>query len=68
MKEPMYWQVKVQVRLENEKGKLQKVTEIYLVNAVSTTDAEAKIYKQFEGSEPFEITAITKSKVLFIIE
>ena len=40
-----YWQVTVQLEHENDRGRVQKVKELYLVDAVSATDAEAKIYQ-----------------------
>ena len=43
-----YWQVDVKLTIEHESGKIQKVTEKYLVDAVSPTDAEAKVFKDFE--------------------
>ena len=47
-----YWQVDVKLTMEHESGKIQKITEKYLVDAVSPTDAEAKVFKDFEGRTP----------------
>ena len=41
-----FWTVTVQLEIENDRGRVQKVKENYLVDAVSATDAEAKIYKE----------------------
>jgi len=63
-----YWQVDVKLEFENERGKTQKTIEKYLVSAFSATDAEAKIYKDFEGESNFSVEKIVKSKILKIIE
>ena len=44
-----YYIVKVKVHHEDDKGKVKKVTEQYLVDAVSVTDAEVKVTKEFFG-------------------
>jgi PKD repeat protein len=63
-----YWQVDVKLTFENEQGKVQKTTEKYLVEAVSPTDAEAKVYKDFEGESNFTVDKIVKTKIIKIIE
>jgi hypothetical protein len=60
----MYWQVDVKIEFENDRGRVQKVIEKYLVNAFSATDAEAKIYKEFEGESNFTVEKVVKSKIL----
>ena len=50
-----YWQVTVQLEHENDRGRIQKVRELYLVDAISATEAEAKIYTEFEGESNAEI-------------
>ena len=60
----MYWQVDVKMEFENDRGRVQKVIEKYLVNAFSATDAEAKIYKEFEGESNFTVEKVVKSKIL----
>ena len=62
-----YWQVDVKLTMEHESGKIQKVTEKYLVEAVSPTDAEAKVYKDFEGESKFTVDKIVKTKIIKII-
>mgnify|MGYP006081026367 FL=1 len=62
-----YWQVDVKLTMEHESGKIQKVTEKYLVAAVSPTDAEAKVYKDFEGESNFTVDKIVKTKIIKII-
>jgi hypothetical protein len=63
----MYWQVDVKMEFENDRGKVQKVVEKYLVNAFSATDAEAKVYKEFEGTSNFSVEKVAKSKILKIL-
>tara|TARA_R110000803_G_scaffold120627_1_gene188655 strand:+ start:646 stop:810 length:165 start_codon:yes stop_codon:yes gene_type:complete len=53
--------------MKHESGKIQKVTEKYLVEAVSPTDAEAKVYKDFEGESNFTVDKIVKTKIIKII-
>tara|TARA_B100000795_G_scaffold251153_1_gene219775 strand:+ start:489 stop:686 length:198 start_codon:yes stop_codon:yes gene_type:complete len=62
-----YWQVDVKITLENEQGRIQKITEKYLVEAVSPTDAEAKVFKDFEGESNFEVNKVVKTKIIKII-
>jgi|TARA_B110000977_G_scaffold135856_1_gene172806 hypothetical protein len=62
-----YWQVDVKLTMKHESGKIQKVTEKYLVEAVSPTDAEAKVYKDFEGESNFTVDKIVKTKIIKII-
>jgi hypothetical protein len=53
--------------LTNDRGKVQKVTEKYLVEAFSATEAEAKIYKEFEGNSNFDVEKVVKSRILKVI-
>jgi len=62
-----YWQVDVKLTFENEQGKVQKITEKYLVEAVSPTDAEAKVYKNFEGESNFTVEKVVKTKIIKVI-
>jgi hypothetical protein len=63
-----FWTVTVQLEIENDRGRVQKVKENYLVDAVSATDAEAKIYKEFTGESNFSVTGVNKSKIIKVIE
>lgn len=65
--ENRYWQVTVQLTIENDNGKVQKLREIYLVDAVSATEAEAKIYKDFEGESNFSVIGVNQSKIIKVI-
>jgi hypothetical protein len=63
----MYWQVDVKMEFENDRGRIQKTIEKYLVAAFSATDAEAKIFKEFEGESNFTVEKVVKSKLLKVI-
>jgi len=64
-----YYIAKVKVHHEDDKGRVKKVTEQYVVNAVSVTDAEAKVVADFEGSNlEYEVTAVTDTKIISVIE
>ena len=63
-----YWQVTVQLQHESDKGKIQRVNEQYIVSAVSATEAEAKIYKEFEGESNFTVVGVNQSKIIKVIE
>lgn len=62
-----YWNVTVQIKIENDNGKVQKTRELYLVDAESSVEATSKIYKDFEGESNFEVVATSKSKVIKIV-
>jgi len=60
-----YYQVTCQHVDVDDKGKAKKITERYLVNAVSCTDAEAITHKQW-GTQvsDFEVKEVKKSRVI----
>jgi hypothetical protein len=63
-----YWTVTVQLEHENDRGRIQRVKELYLVDAISATEAEAKIYKEFEGESNFSVVGAVQSKIIKVIE
>lgn len=67
----MYYTAKVQLtqEIDTPKGvKEKKVTEMYLVEALSVTEAEAKVVKDFQGYNfDFEVKAVTASKIVKIL-
>jgi len=66
-----YFQVNVSIVDMNDKGKQTKVTEQYLVDAVSVTDAEVKVTKMYEdegGSVDFQVKSVKETKILQVIE
>ena len=66
-----YYTAKVQLTtlVDTPKGtKEKKATEIYLVEALSVTEAEAKVVKDFGNSTlDFEVKAVNNSKIIKII-
>lgn len=60
----MYYEVKVRLDKTQENGLVKKVTETYLVDAVSFTEAEARIIKEITpfATGEFEIANIKKAR------
>lgn len=59
-----WYQVKIKFQEVVEDDRVKNITEAYLFDAVSYTDAEAKAYDYFAGSKPaFELQSITKMKL-----
>ena len=67
----MYYTAKVHLTHEVDTPKAvkqKKLTEVYLVKALSVTDAEAKVVKDFENDMiEFEVKAVTSSKIVKIL-
>jgi hypothetical protein len=67
----MYYTAKVQLtqEVDTPKGvKEKRVTEMYLVEALSVTDAEAKVINDFKGYQfDFEVKAVNASKIIKIL-
>lgn len=67
-----YYTAKVQLTtlVDTPKGtKEKKATEMYLVEALSVTEAEAKVVKDFGNTSlDFEVKAVNNSKIIKIIE
>ena len=64
-----YYVVNVKVNQEDAKGRIKKLTEQYMVHAVSVTDAEAKVVADFEGSNlEFEVSSVIETKIIKVIE
>ncbi len=56
--------------VDTPKGpKEKKTTETYLVEALSVTEAEAKVVEDFKGyTFDFEVKSVSASKIIKIIE
>jgi hypothetical protein len=67
-----YYTAKVQLIdvVDTPKGpKEKRITETYLVEALSVTEAEAKVVKDFQGYNfDFEVKAVNASKIIKILE
>lgn len=65
----MYYLVTIVLKELNDDGKLKKTTMKYVVNAISPTDVEAKVVKDFIGdTTDYSIKSITESNIVKIIE
>tara|TARA_R100001443_G_scaffold109628_1_gene121033 strand:+ start:212 stop:409 length:198 start_codon:yes stop_codon:yes gene_type:complete len=63
-----YYIAKVKVVVSDNNGKQKKNVEQYLVNAVSVTDAESKIHKDFENTViDFEVSSVSETKIIKVI-
>ena len=66
-----YYTAKVQLveSIDTPKGvKENRVTETYLVEALSVTEAEAKVIEDFKGyTLDFEVKSVSSSKIIKII-
>ncbi len=64
-----YFEVKITFNKTLENGKEKKVSELYLVDAVSFTDAEAKVIHHVQDviTGLFEVKSIRKYKVAEIV-
>jgi hypothetical protein len=67
-----YYVAKIQLtdEVDTPKGvKIKKMTEMYLVEALSVTEAEAKVVSDFSGFHfDFEVKSVTASKIVKILE
>ena len=65
-----YFLVKIKYEKTAEEGKIVKVSELYLVYALSFTEAESIIIKEMRPfiSGEFEVSAISKAKVNELFE
>lgn len=65
---PNWYLCKIKVDRNTEDGSVKKVTEPYLINAMSYTEAEARTAEHFENDTPdFQITNISKANYSDII-
>jgi len=64
----MYFTVSVKVSFEDDKGKVKKVTERYLVDAMSVTEAEARTTEFMKTDvRDSEIIAVNQSRIIEVI-
>lgn len=63
-----YYTAKVKCKIENDNGKIQKVTELYLVDAVSVTDVEVQITNKYKDSTfDWELTNVAETKIIEVL-
>ena len=65
-----FFQVKVQFTFEDDKGKVKKQNVLYLVDAQSVTEAEARMVKYLNdaGEQAFEVKAASESLIAEVIK
>lgn len=65
----VWYSCKVKSNKEGDDGMLKQVTEAYLVDAVSYTDAESRIYEAMEVNiaGEFSVTNITKTNISEVV-
>ena len=66
-----WYQGKIRYQKIDEKDKTSKITEVYLVDAVSYTDAEARIYSTVASNTPdFHLFGLSRMKLqeVFFVE
>jgi len=64
----MYHSVSVKVSFEDDKGKVKKKTERYLVDAHTVTEAEARVVSYMKGTQQeFEISSASQSKIVDVL-
>jgi len=62
-----YYTVTVAVEVEDAKGKIKKQREQYLVDALSVTEAEAKLVQKFVDEAvqlEYEVVKVSDTKIL----
>lgn len=66
----MYFTVTVKVLTDNGNGKVKKVSERYLVDAMSVTEAEARTTKHLtdQGASEFEVSSASVSRIIGVVE
>lgn len=65
-----FYQVNVEIKDVNEKGKVSKTREQYLVDGVSCLDAETittKRFVDFGGNLDFKIVSVKETKILEVL-
>lgn len=63
-----WFQVTTQFEITDDNGKTKTTKEIYIVKAVSVTDAETQVVKDFEGSNiQFAVIDAKRSKVIKVM-
>jgi Domain of unknown function (DUF4494) len=61
---PSWYLGKIKYQQEQENGALKSISEAYLVDAVSYTDAEARLYGVVADNTPdFQISSLTRMKL-----
>ena len=65
-----FYSVQVAIEVEDAKGKIKKQKENYLVDAMSVTEAEARVVKLFTDAAinvDYEVTGAKESKIIEVV-
>lgn len=65
-----YYQVNVEIKTESDTGRIKKVREQYLVDAVSCLDAEtitSKFFIEQGNNLDFKIVSVKETKILEVL-
>jgi len=61
---PSWYQGKIRYQQQDQTGKTKTINETYLIDAVTYTDAEARLYKEVAANTPdFTVTNISRMKL-----
>ncbi len=63
----MYFTVSVKVVTDDGQGKIKKSTERYLVEAMTVTEAEARVSAHMDKNLSYEISSASQSRILEVI-
>ena len=64
----MFYQAKVKVKQEDDKGKIKKATEVFLVDAESVTEVEVIVTKEYFGVNfDWELMSVSETKVVKVL-
>lgn len=62
-----FWTVSIQVKDEDENGKIKKTKETHLVDAVNATDCEKKLHEYMdETMAEWELLEVKQSKIIVV--
>ena len=62
-----FWTVSIQVKDEDENGKIKKTKETHLVDAVNATDCEKKLHDYMDGTmAERELLEVKQSKIIVV--
>ena len=64
----MFYKAKVREKIEDDKGKIKKSTAEYTVKAVSVTDVEVYITKEYGGVNfDWELLSVSETKTVKVL-
>jgi len=64
----IYYNVKTSFEMDDEKGNLKTIKELYIIQAVSPTDADRIAHDEFGGQSGFKVTGIQETKIIDVVK